>query len=211
MSIAHGYAKVTGRPMAAAVHDVVGLLHATMTIYYAHVDRAPVLVLGATGPVDRTKRRPHIDWIHTAQVNANAVRDYTKWDDQPATVPDFPASFARAYRMATTEPAGPVYVCYDAGLQEEKLERPIDVSAVAAGARPSPAQADPAAIARAAELLAHAERPEQVDDDVGSVALLRRYLPTPRFSASATNESSIALVTSSVLTDGFVAASESLV
>ena len=159
MSIAHGYAKVTGRPMAAAVHDVVGLLHATMTIYYAHVDRAPVLVLGATGPVDRTKRRPHIDWIHTAQVNANAVRDYTKWDDQPATVPDFPASFARAYRMATTEPAGPVYVCYDAGLQEEKLDRPIDVSAVAAGARPSPAQTDPAAIACAAELLAHAERP----------------------------------------------------
>src|SRR5207253_7309228 len=127
--------------------------------YYAHVDRAPVLVLGATGPVDRTKRRPHIDWIHTAQVNANAVRDYTKWDDQPATVADFPASFARAYRMATTEPAGPVYVCYDAALQEEKLDRPIDVSAVAAGARPSPAQADPAAIARAAELLAHAERP----------------------------------------------------
>jgi len=55
------------------------------------------------------------------------------------------------------------------------------------------------------------ERLKQIDDDVGSVALLRRYLPTPRFSASATNESSIALVTSSVLTDGFVAASESRV
>src|SRR5205823_5432804 len=50
VSIAHGYAKVTGQPMAAAVHDVVGLLHATMTIYYAQLDRAPVLVLGATGP-----------------------------------------------------------------------------------------------------------------------------------------------------------------
>src|SRR5438128_399756 len=159
VSIAHGYAKVTGRPMAAAVHDVVGLLHAAMTIYYAHVDRAPVLVLGATGPVDRTKRRPYIDWIHTALVNGNAVRDYTKWDDQPATVIDFPASFARAYRMATTEPCGPVYLCYDAGLQEEKLVRPIDVAEVAAAARPNAAQADPAAILRAADLLARAERP----------------------------------------------------
>jgi thiamine pyrophosphate-dependent acetolactate synthase large subunit-like protein len=167
VSIAHGYAKVTGRPMAAAVHDVVGLLHATMTIYYAHVDRAPVLVLGATGPVDRMKRRPYIDWIHTALVNGNAVRDYTKWDDQPATVADFPTSFARAYRIATTEPCGPVYLCYDAGLQESKLERPIDVAEVAAGARPTRAQADPAAIRRTAELLAASDRPVIVTEFTG--------------------------------------------
>src|SRR5205823_5819299 len=50
VSIPHGYAKVTGRPKAAAADDVVGLLHATMTYYYALLDRAPVLVLGATGP-----------------------------------------------------------------------------------------------------------------------------------------------------------------
>ena len=167
VSIAHGYAKVTGRPMAAAVHDVVGLLHAAMTIYYAHVDRAPVLLLGATGPVDRTKRRPYIDWIHTALVNGNAVRDYTKWDDQPATVADFPASFGRAYRIATTEPCGPVYLCYDAGLQESRLESPIDVSAVAAAGRPSPVQADPAAIRRAADVFARAERPVIVTEFTG--------------------------------------------
>ena len=167
VSIAHGYAKVTGRPMAAAVHDVVGLLHATMTIYYAQLDRAPVLVLGATGPVDRARRRPYIDWIHTALVNGNAVRDYTKWDDQPATVADFPASFARAYRIATTEPSGPVYVCYDAGLQESEIERPIEIADVAAGARPSPVQADPAAIRSAAELLAGAERAVFVTEFTG--------------------------------------------
>jgi acetolactate synthase-1/2/3 large subunit len=153
--------------MAAAVHDVVGLLHATMTIYYAHVDRAPVLVLGATGPVDRAKRRPYIDWIHTALVNGNAVRDYTKWDDQPATVADFPASFARAYRIATTEPAGPVYLCYDAGLQEQTLELKIDVAGVAAAARPTAVQADPDAIAHAADLLARAERPVIVTEFTG--------------------------------------------
>jgi acetolactate synthase-1/2/3 large subunit len=167
VSIAHGYAKATGHPMAAAVHDVVGLLHATMTIYYAQVDRAPVLVLGATGPVDRAKRRPYIDWIHTALVNGNAVRDYTKWDDQPATVADFPDSFARAYRIATAEPCGPVYLCYDAGLQESELERPIDVADVAAGARPSPVQADPAAIRKTADLLARAERTVFVTEFTG--------------------------------------------
>jgi len=159
VSIAHGYAKVTGKPMAAIVHDVVGLLHAAMTIYYAFIDRVPLVLIGATGPLDRTKRRPYIDWIHSALVQGNAVRDYVKWDDQPATIADFPASFARAYRIATTEPAGPVYLCYDAGLQEEPLERPISVDAVLRGALPSPVQADPRALERAAELLAGAQRP----------------------------------------------------
>ena len=55
MQIAHGYAKATGRPMMAIVHDVVGMLHATMGIYYAYIDRCPVFVIGATGPMDESR------------------------------------------------------------------------------------------------------------------------------------------------------------
>ena len=51
VSIAHGYAKVTGKAMAAAVHSNVGLFHATMAIFNAWCDRSPVIILGATGPV----------------------------------------------------------------------------------------------------------------------------------------------------------------
>src|SRR5919202_4093257 len=129
VQMAHGYAKATGRPMAAILHDVVGLLHACLAIYYAYLDRAPVLILGATGPMNEAKRRPHIDWIHTANVQGSAVRDYTKWDDQPASVDGIPGSFARAYRVAMTEPQGPVYLCFDAGLQEEPLDREIRLPA----------------------------------------------------------------------------------
>ena len=67
VQIAHGYAKATGKPMVAILHNLVGLLHANMAIYYAYIDRAPVFIVGATGPMDETKRRPRIDWIHTAQ------------------------------------------------------------------------------------------------------------------------------------------------
>src|SRR5271156_7081396 len=67
VAIAHGWAKVTGRAIAAAVHSNVGLQHATMAMFNAWCDRMPVLVLGATGPVDAVKRRPWIDWIHTAR------------------------------------------------------------------------------------------------------------------------------------------------
>src|SRR5207244_4456016 len=91
------------KPMAAIVHDVVGLLHSCMAIYYAYIDRAPVLILGATGPMNEAKRRPRIDWIHTANVQGNAVREYTKWDDQPSSIEGVPSSFARAYRVALPE------------------------------------------------------------------------------------------------------------
>src|SRR5262245_52887304 len=178
VSIAHGYAKVTGKPMAAIVHDVVGLLHAAMTIYYAFIDRVPLILIGATGPLDRTKRRPYIDWIHSALVQGNAVRDYVKWDDQPATVADFPASFARAFRIATTEPAGPVYLCYDAGLQEDALDAPVSVEAVLRGALPSPVQADPRSLERAATLLAGAERPVIVTEFTARHASAFRSLLT---------------------------------
>src|SRR6266403_3272715 len=85
VALAHGYAKVTGRPMAVAVHSNVGLFHATMAIFNAWCDRMPVLILGATGPVDAVKRRPWIDWIHTARDQGAIVRPYVKWDDQPAS------------------------------------------------------------------------------------------------------------------------------
>jgi hypothetical protein len=85
IAIAHGYAKVTGKAIATAVHSNVGLMHATMAMFNAWCDRMPVVVLGATGPVDAVKRRPWIDWIHTARDQGALVRDYTKWDDQPSS------------------------------------------------------------------------------------------------------------------------------
>src|SRR5437660_5458363 len=121
VAIAHGYAKVTGKAMAAAVHSNVGLMHASMAIFNAWCDRMPVLVLGATGPWDAAKRRPWIDWIHTASDQAALVRDYTKWDNQPASVPAAYEAILRAAQIANTAPRGPTYINLDAGLQEAKI------------------------------------------------------------------------------------------
>ena len=116
VALAHGYAKAKGRPMAAVVHDIVGLQHASMAIFNAFCDRVPVLVLGATGPMDTARRRPWIDWIHTALVQGTQVRDYVKLDDQPASVAAIPEAFLRAWRLARTEPQGrlPVSRCVPA-------------------------------------------------------------------------------------------------
>ncbi len=125
VAIAHGYAKITGRAMAAAVHSNVGLFHATMAIFNAWCDRAPVLVLGATGPVDAAKRRPWIDWIHTARDQGAIVRNYTKWDDQPASPAAAREALLRGTWIANTAPMGPVYVNLDAEMQEAKLAEPL--------------------------------------------------------------------------------------
>ena len=124
VAICQGYAKVTDKPLAAAVHSNVGLMHATMAMFNAWCDRMPVVVLGATGPVDAPKRRPWIDWIHTARDQGALIRHYTKWDDQPTSPEAAREAIFRAHWMATTAPMGPVYINLDAGMQEARVEQP---------------------------------------------------------------------------------------
>jgi thiamine pyrophosphate-dependent acetolactate synthase large subunit-like protein len=167
VAVAHGYGKAKGRPMAAIVHNLVGLLHATMAVYIAWLDRAPVLVLGATGPMAVEERRPWIDWIHTALVQGQAVRDYVKWDDQPASLPSVVESVIRGHRIATTDPQGPVYLCFDAALQEKRIEDAPAIPDIARFAPPRPAQGDPSAIATAARYLVDADHPVAIADYTG--------------------------------------------
>jgi benzoylformate decarboxylase/acetolactate synthase-1/2/3 large subunit len=159
VGLAHGYAKSSGELMAVIVHDLVGLLHGAMGIYYAYIDRAPVLVLGGAGPMDLGRRRPNIDWIHSANVQGNAVRDYTKWDDQPAAIGSIPESLVRALRVATSEPAGPVYVALDAALQEDDVPEGLVMPDLSRLRTPSRIGPDPEALGRMAEALVAAERP----------------------------------------------------
>ena len=167
VGIAHGYAKASGRPMAVVLHDVVGLLHGAMGIYYAHIDRVPVVIFGGAGPMDTTRRRPNIDWIHSANVQGNAVRDYTKWDDQPFSIAAVPESIARACRIATSEPAGPVYIALDAGLQEDRIEGDIPSPELDRLGPPTRIGPDPHALERVAEMLAAAERPVMIPGYAG--------------------------------------------
>lgn len=122
VSIAHGYAKVAGKPMAAAVHANVGLMHATMAIYNAFCDRVPILILGATGPLDAQRRRPWIDWIHTAQDQGALVRPYVKFDDQPQGANAAMESLLHAAVATASKPCAPSYVCLDLGLQEDAVD-----------------------------------------------------------------------------------------
>jgi len=159
VAIAHGYARVTGKPMACVLHANVGLMHGMMAMFNAWCDRAPMLVLGATGPVAAEKRRPWIDWIHTMRDQGGLVRGFVKWDDQPASPDALVEALARGYLLTRSAPAAPVYICLDAGLQEAKLDREPEWPELARFQPPAPPRPAKDALDKAAALLARAERP----------------------------------------------------
>jgi acetolactate synthase-1/2/3 large subunit len=162
--MAQGYAKIEGRPLAMACHGTVGLQHAAMAMYNAWCDRVPVIVFGGN-MMEADKRGPGADWLHSAVDIGQIVREFTKWDDQPASLQHFAESTARAYKIATTPPMGPVFIALDAELQEnpiwdaESLRIPKFEQVI-------PPQGDSAALAEAAKMLVEAQNPLIVCDRV---------------------------------------------
>jgi thiamine pyrophosphate-dependent acetolactate synthase large subunit-like protein len=159
VAMAHGYAKIEGKPMMVMAHGTVGLQHGSMAIYNAYADRAPVyIVLGNI--LDGTWRRGDVEWTHSVQDAAGMVRDYTKWDDSPVSLAQFAESAIRAYKVAVTPPQGTVVLVADGVLQEEPVapedRRKLYVPKLAKTAPPA---ADASAIADVAKMLVAAENP----------------------------------------------------
>ena len=170
VQIAQGYAKACGEPLCVILHNVVGLLHATMGIYYAYTDRTPIFIIGATGPMDESKRRPRVDWDHTANVQGNAIRDYVKWDYQPGSIYGVPDSFARGYSVMMTEPQGPIYLCYDAWLQEAPLEEKVPLPKPTTPKVPSKLAPDQKTLEEIGDRILAADWPVLMPQYVGRVA-----------------------------------------
>ncbi len=173
VAIAHGYGVAAGKPMAVLTHDMVGLQHASMAIYNAWCDRAPMLVLGGGGPMDVSKRRPWIEWVHTALTQGNLVRDFVKWDDQPYGDVSVVESLIRGYRLATTKPSGPVYIAFDSDWQETPTD--VNVPVMKGQHLATPIAPDPAALEKLAGWLLEAEFPLIMAD---------RHGPDPKAVAS---------------------------
>ena len=173
VAAAHGYAKASGRPMAVALHNVVGLQHACMALFNAWCDRVPILAIGATGPVDAARRRPWIDWIHTANVQGSHVRDFVKWDDPPMSVPAAVEALQRGYQLATTAPSAPVYVCLPVEVQEDPVAAPPEIAPIAPVARTT---LDPFTVQESANVIRGADRPvivaDRAADSPGAISAL---------------------------------------
>lgn len=113
VTMAHGYAKATGKPMLACLHGTIGIQHGAMSIYQAYYDKVPVVMLAGND----------VDFIpaHTAHDMAAMVRGFTKWDGQPTTVEEALNALHRAYNEAITPPMGPTLVVLSSEIQKENV------------------------------------------------------------------------------------------
>jgi acetolactate synthase-1/2/3 large subunit len=163
VGIAHGYYKIANKPLMTVCHGTVGLMHATMNVYNAFCDRAPVIVL-AGNDLDAAHRPPGVPTVHSAQDINAIVRDFTKWDDTPVSAQHFAQSFVRAYQIATTPPCAPVVLSLDDGLAQEPIRdygQKLYIPKFVPTAAP---QGESGAVREAARLLVSAERPVIVAD-----------------------------------------------
>ncbi|AMN42003.1 thiamine pyrophosphate-binding protein [Rhodoplanes sp. Z2-YC6860] len=162
VAMGHGYAKIEGKPMAFICHGVVGLQHATMAMYNAWCDRAPVYCMGGN-IVEADKRMPGAEWVHSAIDIGALTRDFTKWDDQPTSLQHFAESAVRAYRVAMTPPMAPVLLSLDAELQENPIKDAETLHIPKLGKMMAPV-GDSGSLAEAAKLLVAAENPVIICD-----------------------------------------------
>lgn len=156
VAMAHGYAKVAGKPLAMLAHGTVGFQHAAMAVYNAWCDRVPIVLLGGNH-YDASERRAGVEWAHSAQDAAAVVKDYVKWDDTPHSLQHFAESMMRAYKIAMTPPMGPVVVMLDGHLQEAAVgDASLSIPALAPTISPV---GDSGAVREAARWLVAAESP----------------------------------------------------
>jgi acetolactate synthase I/II/III large subunit len=169
VAMAHGYAKIEGKPLAILAHGTVGLQHASMAIYNAWCDRVPVyIILGNT--LDASMRYPGVEWVHSVQDASAMVRDYVKWDDTPVSLQHFAESAVRAYKVTMTPWQGPVVLVADSELQERPIAEhggPLRIPKLTLAAPP---QADSAAVVELARMLVNAASPLLVADRAARTA-----------------------------------------
>ena len=157
VAMAHGYAKIEGKPMMALIHGDIGLLHASMAIYNAYVDRVPIYMV-AGNHADGARRAPGVQSLHSGQDLGALVRDYTKWDDEPLSLGHFAETGVRAYNIAMTPPRGPVLIVCNHEIQADPLQGPSP--RIPKLTQTTPPAGDASAVAEAAKLLVSAERPQ---------------------------------------------------
>lgn len=166
--MAHGYAKVTGKPMGLLFHGTVGIMHASMAIYNAWCDRVPMFIMSGNH-MDAADRLPNVPTTHAAQDPLSMIRDFTKWDDQPQSLQHCAESMVRAYKITMTPPMEPVCISLDGHLQDHPIPEGAKLF-IPKYTPTSPPAGDANAVRETARLLAAAANPVIIVDRAARTA-----------------------------------------
>ena len=153
VSAAHGYAMVSGKPQVVAVFEDVGLLQGGGAIVNLKYGRIPVILCSGTNST------PHrTNWRGEPADQRGIVRDYVKWDHEITANEDISSVLREAFRVASAEPCGPVYVAMGIGVLTEEPGREPVAAPVAADRTLGP-DAHTKHLQRASEILTAAQNP----------------------------------------------------
>ncbi len=106
VGMADGYAQASGRPTLVNLHTAPGVGNAMGAIFNAQANKSPLVITAGQ------QVRAMIT-LQANLTNRDATRlphPFVKWSYEPPRAADVPAALARATRMATLLPRGPVFV-----------------------------------------------------------------------------------------------------
>jgi acetolactate synthase-1/2/3 large subunit len=197
VSMAHGYAMVTGRPQVVMVHVIVGTANALGGIMNAARSNVPMLMTAGRNPITEAgavgSRDRQIHWAQESFDQAAMVREFVKWDYELRTLSHLETVVDRALAITQAEPQGPVYLTLPREVLAERLET-FEYSDPARAPRPGPLAPDAATVAEAARLLASARNPILITkalgrdpDAVSSLVALAEALAVPVVEQSPTH------------------------
>jgi benzoylformate decarboxylase len=153
VSMADGYARVTGRPALAQVSTLPGTANAVGALYDAYRDRSPVVVTSTHVDTRILGRDSHTEGRDLVEM----TKQFTKWSCEVHRADRIPEILNRAFKVASTPPTGPVYLSLPSNLLGESITA---ASPAAERFRIVPRMAaDPEALMQAARLLGGARRP----------------------------------------------------
>lgn len=127
LSMADGYARLTGKPQAVIVHVDVGTQGLGAAVHNASCGRAPVLIFAGLSPYTiegeaRGSRTEYIHWIQDVPDQKRIVSQYCRYAGEIKSGKNVKQIVNRALQFATSDPKGPVYLVGAREVMEEDIE-----------------------------------------------------------------------------------------
>ncbi|KAE8334264.1 hypothetical protein BDV24DRAFT_146151 [Aspergillus arachidicola] len=127
LSMADGYARLTGKPQCVIVHVDVGTQGLAAAVHNASCGRAPVLIFAGLSPFTiegemRGSRTEYIHWIQDVPDQKQIVSQYCRYSGEIRSGKNVKQMVNRALQFATSDPKGPVYLAGAREVMEEEIE-----------------------------------------------------------------------------------------
>lgn len=126
VSMAQGYAMITGEPQVVMVHVIVGTGNASAAVMNASRLNVPMIFSAGRTPLTeeglRGSRTNFIHWGQESFDQGSLLREFTRWDYELRNGDQLEAVVDRALEMALGTPQGPVYLTLPREVLAQKMD-----------------------------------------------------------------------------------------